>query len=91
MQRVLALAAQVTSPQRSAGQRKSQDLTERERDILVRVAQGERSKEIAAHLGLTERTVGAYLTTIYTKLGVDSRASAVAVAIERGLLPRQRE
>ena len=91
MQRVLALAAQVTSPQRSAGQRKKQDLTERERDILVRVAGGERSKEIAAHLGLTERTVGAYLTTIYTKLGVDSRASAVAVAIERGLLPRHTE
>ena len=91
MQRVLALAAQASSPQRSAGRQKNQDLTERERDILVRVAQGERSKEIAAHLGLTERTVGAYLTTIYTKLGVDSRASAVAVAIERGLLPRQRE
>lgn len=91
MERVLFLAAQASSPQRSARRRKNQDLTERERDILVRVAQGERSKEIAAHLGLTERTVGAYLTTIYTKLGVDSRASAVAVAIGRGLLPRQRE
>jgi NarL family two-component system response regulator YdfI len=88
MERVLFLAAQASSPQHSAGRRKNQDLTARERDILVRVAQGERSKEIAAHLGLTERTVGAYLTTIYTKLGVDSRASAVAVAIERGLLPR---
>ena len=91
MQRVLALAAQASSPQQSAKRQKNQDLTVRERDILARVAQGERSKEIAAHLGLTERTVGAYLTTIYTKLGVDSRASAVAVAIERGLLPRQRE
>ena len=91
MQRVLSLAAQAVSPQRSAGQRKNQDLTERERDILARIAQGERSKEVAAHLGLTERTVGAYLTTIYGKLGVDSRASAVAIAIERGLLPRQRE
>jgi NarL family two-component system response regulator YdfI len=91
MERVLILAAQAFSPQRSAGRRKNQDLTEREREILARVAQGERSKEIAAHLGLTERTVGAYLTTIYTKLGVDSRASAVAVAIERGLLPRYRE
>ena len=91
MQRVLSLAAQAVSPQRSAGQRKNQDLTERERDILARIAQGERSKEVAAHLGLTERTVGAYLTTIYAKLGVDSRASAVAIAIERGLLPRQRE
>lgn len=91
MQRVLALAAQTFSPQQSARRARNQDLTAREREILVRVAQGERSKEIAAHLGLTERTVGAYLTTIYAKLGVDSRASAVAVAIERGLLPRQRE
>ncbi|HZO76299.1 MAG TPA: response regulator transcription factor [Ktedonobacteraceae bacterium] len=91
MQRVLSLAAQTLSPQQSTRRQKGQDLTARERDILARVAQGERSKEIAAHLGLTERTVGAYLTTIYTKLGVDSRASAVAVAIERGLLLRQGE
>jgi NarL family two-component system response regulator YdfI len=91
MERVLSLAAQAFSPPRSAQRQKNQDLTEREREILARVARGERSKEIAAHLGLTERTIGAYLTTIYTKLGVDSRASAVAVAIGRGLLPRQSE
>jgi two-component system, NarL family, response regulator YdfI len=65
---------------------KSIELTEREHEVLARVAQGERSKEIAAALGLTERTVSSYLTTIYNKLGVDSRASAVAVAIERGIL-----
>ncbi|MDB5077142.1 MAG: DNA-binding response regulator, partial [Chloroflexi bacterium] len=43
-----------------------------------------RSKEIAAHLGIAERTIGAYLTSIYTKLDVDSPAAAVA--IERRLL-----
>ena len=53
------------------------------------VARGERSKEIAKRLGISLRTVGAHLTSIYTKLHVDSRASAVAVAMERGLLPRQ--
>jgi NarL family two-component system response regulator YdfI len=68
--------------------RGSTDLTEREREVLARVALGERSKEIAAHLGIAERTIGAYLTSIYTKLEVDSRAAAVAVAIERGLLGR---
>ncbi|MEO6888239.1 MAG: LuxR C-terminal-related transcriptional regulator, partial [Ktedonobacteraceae bacterium] len=56
--------------------------------ILAGVACGERSKEIALRLGLAERTVRAYLTTIYTKLGVDSRASAVAVAIKHGLLSK---
>ncbi|HEX4205671.1 MAG TPA: response regulator transcription factor [Ktedonobacteraceae bacterium] len=63
-------------------------LTEREREVLKGVARGERSKEIAAHLGITERTVRAYLTNIYNKLGVDSRAAAVAVALESGLLSR---
>lgn len=62
------------------------DLTEREREVLAAVARGERNKEIAAHLGVSERTVWAYLTNIYTKLDVDSRTSAVTVAIERGLL-----
>ncbi len=65
------------------------ELTKREREVLTGVARGERSKEIAARLGITERTVRAYLTNIYTKLNVDSRSSAVAVAMEHGLLPRQ--
>ena len=58
--------------------------TEREREILAAIARGERSKEIAAHLGLTRRTVETYLTNIYLKLEVDSRAAAVA--LEQGLL-----
>lgn len=62
------------------------DLTERERSILTGVARGERSKEIAAHLGITAATVAAHLTNIYAKLGADSRASAVAIALQRGLL-----
>jgi NarL family two-component system response regulator YdfI len=62
-------------------------LTDRERAILAAVARGERSKEIGLHLGLTKRTVETYLTTIYHKLGVDSRAAAVAFALEHHLLP----
>jgi len=64
----------------------SLELTKREREVLMGVAQGERSKEIALRLGITERTVRAYLTNIYTKLNVDSRSSAVAVAVTHGLL-----
>lgn len=62
------------------------ELTERERAILSAVARGERSKEIARRLGVSERTVKAHLTNIYTKLNVDSRASAVAIAVAHGLL-----
>jgi NarL family two-component system response regulator YdfI len=61
-------------------------LTERELEILAAIAHGERSKEIAARLGLTRRTIETYLTAIYQKLEVDSRAAAVAVALEQGLL-----
>jgi two-component system, NarL family, response regulator YdfI len=61
-------------------------LTERESQVLEGIARGERSKEIAVHLGISERTVKAYLASIYDKLGVDSRAAAIAVAAQKGLL-----
>jgi two-component system, NarL family, response regulator YdfI len=61
-------------------------LTDRELEVLAAVAQGERSKEIAYRLGITERTVKAHLSNIYAKLGVDSRAAAVSEAMRRGVL-----
>ncbi len=63
------------------------DLTDREQQVLEAAALGERNKEIAKRLGITERTVKAHLTSIYNKFGVDSRAAAIAVAAQRGLLP----
>jgi NarL family two-component system response regulator YdfI len=89
MQRLLSHAERAIAAPRSPSVERPLSLTARERDILAGVARGERSKEIALRLGLSERTIWAYLTTIYNKLGVDSRASAVAVAMERGLLSRQ--
>lgn len=65
------------------------NLTEREQEVLEAVARGDRSKEIASHLGISERTVKAHLASIYNKLGVDSRAAAIAVAAQRGLLRNQ--
>jgi len=62
------------------------NLTERELEVLIAVARGERSKEIAVHLNISERTVKAHLASIYNKLGVDSRAAAIAVAAQKGLL-----
>jgi NarL family two-component system response regulator YdfI len=91
MARLLAqtASARQTSLLPASGAAEAIRLTERERDVLRRVAQGERSKEIAAHLGIAERTVKTYLSSIFTKLEVDSRASAVAKAIESGLLSPQ--
>ncbi len=61
-------------------------LSERELEVLQAAARGERNKEIAFKLGITERTVKAHLTSIYQKFGVDSRAAAVAIASRQGLL-----
>ena len=81
MKRVLAKASETVSiPSEKV------DLTERELEVLRGVAQGERSKEIAVRLGITERTVKAHLASIYNRLGVDSRAAAIAVAAQRGIL-----
>lgn len=62
------------------------NLTDRELEVLAAVARGERSKEIAAHLRISERTIKAHLASIYNKMGVDSRAAAIAVAAQKGLL-----
>lgn len=61
-------------------------LTERELEVLTAVSRGDRNKEIALQLGVTERTIKAHLTNIYNKLGVDSRAGAVSMAIQKGIL-----
>ncbi|MEK4881388.1 MULTISPECIES: response regulator [Paenibacillus] len=61
-------------------------LSDKEAQILQSVAQGFKSKEIAFDLGISERTVKAHLTSVYNKLGVDSRSQAVAAALERGIL-----
>ncbi|MCL6601245.1 MAG: response regulator transcription factor [Paenibacillus sp.] len=61
-------------------------LTDKEKTILQFVARGYKSKEIAFDMGVTERTVKAHLTSIYSKLGVESRSQAVATAMERGII-----
>jgi NarL family two-component system response regulator YdfI len=61
-------------------------LSERELEVLASVADGRRSKEIAVLLGISERTVKAHLASIYNKLGVDSRAAAIAIAARKGWL-----
>lgn len=61
-------------------------LTSREHEILQQVAQGARNIDIAQTLHLSERTIKAHLTSIYNRLGVESRAEAVAAALKLGLI-----
>ncbi|MFF0723501.1 response regulator [Streptomyces sp. NPDC004134] len=70
--------AQLRTPRRA--------LTDRERDILAQLARGSSNREIARALFISEATVKTHLGRIYDKLGVDSRAAAVAVANEQRLL-----
>ncbi|MDF2937239.1 MAG: chemotaxis protein CheY [Paenibacillaceae bacterium] len=85
MERVMNAKAQQSAKPAAAG---AGLLSEREAYILQCVARGFKSKEIAYDLGIAERTVKAHLTSIYNKLGVDSRSQAVASALERGILNR---
>ena len=58
----------------------------REVEILRLLAKGLGNKEMARELLVSEATVKSHLSHIYTKLGVDTRAGAVATAIERRIL-----
>ncbi|MFJ9177615.1 response regulator [Streptomyces sp. NPDC102360] len=62
-------------------------LTERERDVLARLAEGMGNREIARTLFLSEATVKTHLGRVYDKLGVRTRAGAVAAAARHRLLP----
>jgi two-component system nitrate/nitrite response regulator NarL len=60
-------------------------LTDRERDIVMRLADGMGQKAIAAELVISPKTVATHIQRILGKLGVHSRAEAVAVAHREGL------
>jgi two-component system nitrate/nitrite response regulator NarL len=59
-------------------------LTEREQQILEQVAAGSSNKEIAQHLGLSEKTVKYYMTNILQKLQVRNRVEAALLAQQGG-------
>lgn len=61
-------------------------LTEREVEILQLLATGSSNRELAKRLFVSEATVKSHLSHIYTKLEVDTRAAAVARAIEQRII-----
>lgn len=60
------------------------DLTERERELLHLLARGLDNHQIAAHLDISEKTVRNHVSSIFAKLGVESRAQAVVIARDAG-------
>jgi DNA-binding NarL/FixJ family response regulator len=62
------------------------DLTDREVDVLRRIAVGGSIQDAAADLHLAPKTVDFHLQNIYSKVGITSRAAATLFAIQNDLL-----
>jgi DNA-binding NarL/FixJ family response regulator len=63
-----------------------EDLTEREVEVLRHVAEGNRNRDIAEKLFISEETVKVHVKHIMDKLGASDRTQAVAIAVRRGII-----
>jgi DNA-binding NarL/FixJ family response regulator len=72
---------------RMADDEQRDDLSARELEVLRLLVAGASNKAIAAKLSLSENTIKTHISRIFDKLGVQSRAEAVAAALQRGLVP----
>jgi DNA-binding NarL/FixJ family response regulator len=62
------------------------DLTDRERDVLMHLARGSNNKAVAAELNLSLNTIRNYVQSILTKLGCHSKLEAVSIAVREGII-----
>jgi len=81
--RMVALGQEVFAP---APETSGANLTEREREVVAHIAQGQTNAEIAKALYLSPHTVKEHTSSIYRKLGVRNRAEAVKAAQRLGLI-----
>jgi DNA-binding CsgD family transcriptional regulator len=72
---------------RPATQANPAGLTPRQLEILLLLAEGLRNAEIAARLSTTPKTVEHHITAILAKLNARSRAEAVSIAHQQGIIP----
>jgi len=80
------IAAQLASKTRRAGVAATDELTDREREVLVLVAQGKSNRDIAQALQVRPRTAETHVSNIMAKLGAGSRSDAIGKAVQRGLI-----
>lgn len=66
--------------------RQAQDLSPREREVLVLVGRGMANKQIAQRLGISEKTVKAHLVNVFQRIGVADRTQAALWAERHGML-----
>jgi DNA-binding NarL/FixJ family response regulator len=82
----IQLADEVISELTSALESRQMGLTDRELDVLRLLTSGLGNSEIAERLMISRRTVHAHLRSIFTKLGVTTRAAAAHEATQLELL-----
>lgn len=73
-----------TQERQVAAQRRVEALSPRQRQVLIQMAAGQLSKQIAHTLGISERTVKMHRAAILDALGVNSSADAIRLAVEAG-------
>lgn len=61
-------------------------ITNREKEVLIHLAQGKTNKEISQNMVLSTSTVRNHISNIFTKLQISNRSQATAIAIYAGLL-----
>jgi two-component system uhpT operon response regulator UhpA len=61
-------------------------LSDREREVFLRVARGIKPKEVALDLGISDKTVYLHRATVYAKLGARNELDLHRIAMEHGLL-----
>lgn len=83
---VLSLVAPAGSKKTVAGKSPASQLSDREREVLVLLAQGHTQQEIANRLFLSVKTIETYRARVTQKLGLKTRADLIRYAIEMGLL-----
>lgn len=76
--------AQASQSRREAALIRVDQLSKRQRQVLLHMAAGKLNKQIAFELGLNERTVKMHRTAVFRSLGVRASADAIRVAIEAG-------
>jgi len=80
----------VTLPRSPAGPADTmvitEDLTAREVEVLRLMARGNRNKQVAALLGISEHTAKFHVSSVLAKLGAHTRTEAVTIGVTRGLV-----
>jgi DNA-binding NarL/FixJ family response regulator len=72
--------------QKLAERMSTEQLTQREQDVLEQIVRGKSNKEIGSALDISEATVKTHINNLLSKLGVEDRTQAATAAIQRGLV-----